>query len=57
MKKSFKKSILIMAIALTLSLFISCAESSSNVDKVDKFIKKAYVPEPDDSDVFSSAEN
>ena len=57
MKKFLKKSIFIMAIALTLSLFVSCAKSSSTVDKVDNFIKKAYVPEPEDSDVFSSAEN
>lgn len=57
MKKSLRKSIFIIAMALTLSLFVGCAKSSSNVDKVDNFIKKAYVPEPEDSDVFSSAEN
>lgn len=57
MKNILKKSIFIMAMALSLSIFVSCTESSSNVDKVENFIKKAYVPEPEDSDVFSSAEN
>lgn len=57
MKKILKKSIFIMAMALSLSIFVSCSQSSSNVGKVDTFIKKAYVPEPEDSDVFSSPEN
>lgn len=55
MKSNFKKNIFILALILSLSLFVSCSQGSSNVDKVDNFIKKAYIPEPEDSELFSSS--